>query len=151
MVAWQINQHKFYFLQYSNNCASYWFHQNLIFFWFSTRFDRLFEWHHCLKISFQIPLPSTEANAIPRFSVFVFYYHPIVYFNIIQLCVCILISSNCHYGKHSLVLLLVIHRRAQLHWQFSDLQPPSSLRCKQPHCPTRSTWVANQPLSKSVH
>ena len=95
VVAWQINQHKFYFLQYSNNCASYWFHQNLIFFWFSTRFDRLFEWHHCLKISFQIPLPSTEANAIPRFSVFVFYYHPIVYFNIIQLCVCILISSNC--------------------------------------------------------
>ena len=95
VVAWQINQHKFYFLQYSNNRASYWFHQNLIFFWFSTRFDRLFEWHHCLKISFQIPLPSTEANAIPRFSVFVFYYHPIVYFNIIQLCVCILISSNC--------------------------------------------------------
>ena len=95
VVAWQINQHKFYFLRYSNNCASYWFHQNLIFFWFSTRFDRLFEWHHCLKFSFQIPLPSTEANAIPRFSVFVFYYHPIVYFNIIQLCVCILISSNC--------------------------------------------------------
>ena len=74
-----------------------------------------------------------------------------MYFNIIQLCVCILISSNYHYGKHSLVLLLVIHRRAQLHWQFSDLQSPSSLRCKQPHCGTRSTWVAHQPLSKAIH